>query len=132
MGYLKKVYAIYPFNDCGEIAGVYIGSTLNIKERMAQHLFSPKNEVGKQGQMHELMIRNGYKVQIIDVIHDYWGEANREYDWIDFCEKNTDLKIFNTRMGKTYEPNHKRIAFHLESESVQPVFVNGEILWRIK
>lgn len=90
----RKVYVIFPFDYEGKVAGVYVGSTKDPRQRLVNHL----NDYGaQQWELHNLMRENGFKAYVVDTIDDY-EESHIEYDWIDvFKHFLPDLKIFNVR-----------------------------------
>lgn len=92
MDYPRHVYAIYPYDESGEIAGVYVGSTSKLVKRINAHLTEKK---GSQEELHDLMRENGFTFQILDYIRDY-SDVHVEYDWVDFFE-HTDIKVFNRK-----------------------------------
>lgn len=89
----KKVYAIFPFDEDGEIAGVYIGSSQNPLTRVRNHR-NTKDGHGKQDTLHELMRKNGFTYIFVDDIKTF-KDAHVEYDWIDYFIKQTNLTVFN-------------------------------------
>ncbi len=93
----RKVYAIFPFNEDGSVAGVYVGSSANPNQRITNHL----NDYGaQQFELHDLMRKNGFKAYEVDCINSL-KESHIEYDWIDMFDKFLpDLKIFNARTEK--------------------------------
>lgn len=94
--YPRKVYVIFPFNSDGTIAGVYVGSSYRVKERIECHKGDHQSK--HMVELHDLMRENGFKYQIIDEIGD-WRETHIEYDWIDFFKKKTTMKVFNFRQN---------------------------------
>lgn len=97
MAYPKSVYAIFPFDSEGNVAGVYVGSTWNLKERIRCHI-GTHVELGKQTLLHDLMRNNGFICVNIGIIQNF-KEAHIEYDWIDFFQNRTNLNLFNNRIG---------------------------------
>ena len=91
----RKVYAIFPLNENGEIAGVYVGSSANVKERIKHHL---QTYGMNQNELHELMRKNGYMYCLLNSILEH-KESHFEYDWIDFFDKCTSLRVFNNQRG---------------------------------
>lgn len=93
--YPMTVYAIFPFNDDGKnIAGVYVGVTHDLKERLDRH--GHDHQSIHTAELHDLMRRNGfvcYELDTISTLH----ENHIEYDWINFFKERTALKVFNYR-----------------------------------
>lgn len=127
MGNPVYVYAIYPFNENGDYAGVYVGATEKLKERLRVHR-NNKQAQDKQSELHSLMREHGYTYQILEIITDY-KDAHLEYDWIDFFEKQTSLKVFNTR--KVYTPDYKNCTSRFSGAVGRPVFVKGGVVWSL-
>ena len=94
--YPKKVYLIFPFDAKGHVAGVYVGSTWRIEERIRCHKGDHKSI--HMMELHDLMRTNGFKVEIVGEIKT-WKENHIEYDWIDYFMKRSNLKVFNYRKG---------------------------------
>ena len=97
MSYPKKVYALFPYDEQGNIAGVYVGSSWKPKERVRIHKNTP-NGKGKQDRLHALMRTNGFSYLIIDEIPTC-NDTYIEFDWIDFFIKRTKLPVFNNFVG---------------------------------
>ena len=97
MNYPKKVYALFPYDEKGDIAGVYIGVSGNLKDRLRVHLNTPSGK-GNQDRLHELMRRNGYTFTVLDEV-ETWKDGHLEYDWLDFYIKKTDFQVFNNVTG---------------------------------
>lgn len=97
MSYPKKVYALFPYDDEGKVAGVYVGVSQNLKNRMRVHK-NTQNGKGKQDRLHELMRRNGYTFKIIDEVRR-WEDGHIEYDWIDYFLKETNFPVFNNEVS---------------------------------
>lgn len=93
--YPKEVYLIFPFDENGNAAGVYVGASSWVEERIRNHLYSGKSEPDNQKEAHLLMKENGFSYTVVDTIEDF-NETHIEYDWIDFFLKNTDLRVFNS------------------------------------
>ena len=89
----KKVYALFPFDEDGEIAGVYVGSSQNPLTRVRSHK-NTQDGHGKQDVLHELMRENGFTYIFVDDIKTF-KDAHVEYDWIDYFIKQTNLTVFN-------------------------------------
>lgn len=106
MNYPKKVYALFPYDENGNIAGVYVGAAKSPERRMKGHRYS-KDGLGKQDELHQLMRKNGYTYAVVDEI-DHWINNHIEYDWLDFFVKKTNLKIFNNVVG-VCDANWERI-----------------------
>lgn len=98
MNEIKKVYALFPYDKDGKIAGVYVGSTRQPAERMRIHKNTP-NGHGKQDELHELMRTNGFYYVVVDEYKSCF-ESYIEFDWLDFFIKRTKLKIFNNFISK--------------------------------
>ena len=95
MKYPKKIYAIFPYESNGKVAGVYVGITNNLKIRIANHFYDHSS---CQPELHDLMRKNGYSYLVLGEISRY-KDGYLEYDWIDFFSKKTRLKIFNKSVG---------------------------------
>ena len=95
--YPKKVYVIFPFNEDGSVAGVYVGASSRVNERIKCHRCTHIPQ-GKQTLLHDLMRNNGFNYLVIDVIN-HWHENHIEYDWMDFFEHRTNLMLFNNQTG---------------------------------
>lgn len=96
MNYPRKVYAIFPYDENHHIAGVYVGSTWNVEERIRCHKGDHKSL--HMAELHDLMRRHGFIYKVMDEIKE-WKDCHIEYDWIDYFMKKTDLKVFNYRKG---------------------------------
>lgn len=94
MIYPRKVYLIFPYDECGNIAGVYVGSSSRVKERIEEHLRNSDN-YENQRNFHELMIKNGFAYGVVDEIEDYLC-GHLEYDWANYFLENTNIKVFNS------------------------------------
>ena len=89
-------YAIFPYDDNGEIAGVYVGCTHNLVMRMNSHRNAPpKNDT--QRELHALMKRNGYEV--IQLFEVEVKERFLEYLWIDIFDRYSKYRVFNKAKG---------------------------------
>jgi hypothetical protein len=100
----KSVYVIFPHDDSGEIAGVYVGSSGNAFERLKMHLHDNQT----QKELHDLMRRNGFDWFVVDVIKNR-TDLHLEYDWMDFFKQNTHLHLFNQRT-QYHKPDWRRIG----------------------
>lgn len=87
-----NVYAIFPHDEKGNVAGVYVGVTGSVKQRLRNHLYCYSAKNGQQ-EMHDLMRKNGFHYVILAQV-DY-RDRSTEYDWIDYFRKMTNYKIFN-------------------------------------
>ena len=106
MDYPRKVYAILTSDGENHIEGVYVGSAVNINQRIQQH----ENEycVRTQEELHDTMRKNGYWLRILDTIEDE-TERHKEYDWIDFFRVCIGCKVYNTRLGLSLSPYWERV-----------------------
>lgn len=118
-GEKRFIYALYPFDTDGNIAGVYVGSTYKISRRMANHRNNNKCHLN-QKELHELIEKNGYCFQVIDEYVGY--DSIREYDWIQFFELQ-NVRLFNTR--KSQNANYKRCK-----KFGTPIWTGGGVAWR--
>ena len=116
------IYAIYPFDRSKNFAGVYVGSTDNLKRRIKLHLNNKRDT--SQALLHSLMRENGYVFQVLEEI-DCWEDAHLEYDWIDFFETNSNLTVFNKKVG-CFSADWKRC----KKPWGVPVFTGGGVAWR--
>jgi hypothetical protein len=87
-----KVYAIYTLDKNGNTFGVYVGASHRVEERIKRHLHCHTTQI----ELHDLMRKGLYKVQILDSINER-EEACKEYEWIRFFQEKTDLKVFNVK-----------------------------------
>lgn len=87
-----KVYAIYILDEKEKVKGVYVGATHRVKERIERHLHCHATQI----ELHDLMRKGLYKVQILDTINER-KEACKEYEWIRYFQEKTDLKVFNIK-----------------------------------
>lgn len=106
MSYPKKVYALFPYDENGDVAGVYVGSTHDPEERMRIHKNTPKGH-GKQDDLHELMRRNGFFYVVVDE-YSHCSNSHIEFDWLDYFLKRTNLRVFNNFVSK--KADWKQIA----------------------
>ena len=97
-GYPRYVYTIFPNGDDGKPVGVYVGSAQNVDERIRNHINAGKNDRHGLKELHNLMRKNGYTVEVVDTMQSY-DEAYKEYDWIDFFVRLSEMKVFNHRVG---------------------------------
>ena len=101
----KFVYGIFPYDDTGKVAGVYVGITEgDVNRRMTNHLRNYNSKHGLR-DLHELMRTNGFHWVILATV-DY-KERCVEYDWIDYFSKKTDLKVFNYKLSCAGADWHK-------------------------
>ena len=94
-----QIYAIYPLDGEGNIAGVYVGMTSDIQTRIYQHTIPKTNDV--QDEFHSLMRENGFYFQVLDVVKEL-KDRHLEADWINFFELQ-DIKLFNKAKTKGYK-----------------------------
>lgn len=120
MRYPRKIYAIYPFDENGNIAGVYVGSSFDYEERIKGHFFSRKVE---QEYFHSLMRTNGFTFQLLGDIQDV-RENHLEYDWMDFLNKS-GVKVFNSLVGKTRSWEDSLVGF------LKPVWTGSGVTWKL-
>lgn len=116
----RYIYALYPFNEYGMVAGVYVGSTNRIRQRMANHRNNNKYHP-RQKEMHELIRKYGYCFQVLDEYEGY-SESIKEYDWIQFFEMQ-DVKLFNER--KKSDADFKRCKKY-----GTPIWTGGGVAWQ--
>ena len=96
--YTLTVYAIFPKDKDGDIAGVYIGSTFGKLElRIKNHLRFDKKP--NQKELHNLMKNNGFIYQSLESKLE-WRNRSLEYDWVDYYRQKTNLRVFNKYFGK--------------------------------
>lgn len=119
MKFPRVVYAIYPLNENGKIAGVYVGSTFDFKRRAYLHMH--KNPASRQ-PFQELMIKNGFYYQTFNIINSF-DEAHLEYDWMDFFKKN-GVVVFNQRTD-FHSPDYRRIT-----EPSIPKWTGEGVIWQ--
>lgn len=117
----KKIYAIYPYNKDGEICGVYVGMTHDIYERMQNHYH---NQTETQKELHTLMRENGFHYQILQEVESRDDEY-KEFDWMDFFKTQTNIRLFNNRLGK--RADFRRI----ETLNTKPIWNGGGIAWQL-
>lgn len=99
------IYAIFPKDENGNIAGVYVGSTfVPLKHRIAEHL----RDKSHQQELHNLMNDNGFIYQSLETMVTR-GNHGLEYDWIDYYLKKTDLRVFNKTMRK--DQNYRNCCY---------------------
>ena len=92
----KTVYAIFPYDMYGNVAGVYVGVTEDkIKRRITNHLCCYSAKHGQE-ELHNLMRMNGFHYVIL--AHIDYRDRLVEYDWIDFFNTMTDLPVFNDKL----------------------------------
>lgn len=99
-GYLPRtIYAIFPKDENGNIAGVYVGSTFTgLRHRIAVHLGKKSSH---QKELHNLMRTNGFVYQSLET-RVFPEDFDLEYDWIDYFLKKTNLRVFN-KMTKKHQ-----------------------------
>ena len=93
--YPKEVYLIFPYDEDGIIAGVYVGSSCSVSWRIAEHYYATENRQDNQKELHKLMRDNGFTYLVVDKIKSL-HESFTEYDWVDYFAKNHNIKIFNS------------------------------------
>lgn len=94
--YPREVYLIFPFDEQGKIAGVYVGSSCCVSTRIYGHLtIKGYDTCGEQKELHELMRKNGFAYEVVDKI-DKWQNSYIEYDWVDFFLNNYEIRVFNS------------------------------------
>lgn len=120
MKYPKTIYAIYVFDENGDVIGVYVGSSENVKQRILAHRTTTK----AQQELHELMRKNGFNFQLLGVINEY-EEAHLEYDWVDFFT-HMGVKVFNTLKYKNV--NWKRLI----TDYSVPVWNGKSVTYRLR
>lgn len=105
--YPKEVYLIFPYDENGIIAGVYVGSSCFVSFRIAEHRYTTENRKDDQKELHKLMRDNGFTYLIVDEIKS-WHESFTEYDWVDYFAKNYNIKIFNSpNVGRVNRDWHR-------------------------
>ena len=115
----RKVYVIYPFDDSGEIAGAYVGSSWHINVRIKSHVW--KNTTPPHKEFHELMKKNGFAWQELDEILVF-SEKHKEYDWIAFF-KSQKIRVFNTFLGKEADPTK------IYRNGNAPIWTGEKVIW---
>lgn len=90
-------YAIFPYDEKGNVAGVYVGSSCNVANRIAVHRATKHNK-DAQKELHELMRNNGYEVVELFTMNKL-GDSYIEYMWIDIFIKYSKYKVFNKGRG---------------------------------
>ena len=119
MTFPSDVYAIYPYDEEGQVAGVYVGSAHNVQHRFNGHLQARTH----QKELHDLMRKNGFTFQILGKQNSY-KESNLEYDWIDFF-KQTNVKVFNSYIR---EGSFENVC----SGFSKPVWNGKGVVWKVK
>lgn len=100
MNYPRYVYAIYPHDEDGNIAGVYVGTSQNVEQRIRLHRST--NCYGEsQFELHQLMRKHGYSYEVLDSIRGTY-ENYKEYKWIEILSKKYS-KVFNKSLGNEYQ-----------------------------
>lgn len=92
----RYVYAIYPYNQNGQYAGVYVGSTKDVRERIRLHLAKKKED--PQQELHDLMRQNGFEYEILDEVKGM-SERDAEYKWVHHFLKFGVIQVFNIFCG---------------------------------
>lgn len=133
----KYVYAIYPKDENGNIAGVYVGSSENVERRIKHHLNRMKKD--PQPELHELMRTNGFTYEILEAMEDF-RENYKEYKWIEAMSLKYS-KVFNKYLGNCHQLKQDGIGPKINqylSEKRIPAFtiakftgINNSRLWRI-
>lgn len=100
MGYGQKdIYLIFPYDKDRNVAGVYVGSSRQLKMRLNRHKhgnkFDPEND--PQRELHKLMRENGFECIRVDTAD--FKTKWKEYIWIDMFCKYTNLRVFNKLRG---------------------------------
>lgn len=125
--YPREVYLIFPYDEFGNVAGVYVGSSSWVEERIRRHLYDFNNEFINQRELHELMRKNGFALAVVDNIENY-KESYTEYDWVDYFRNFYDMRIFNSAKRGKAICNWQRIEnpldklFSTDFEGKQAVF----------
>ena len=107
--YPRKVYLIFPFDDNGKVAGVYIGCSHNPVARMELHIREKPLPRKEQNELHRLMRDNGFLYGVVDEIPTY-TEQYIEYDWVDYFKQNYGYRIFNSLKYGSGEADCSRIV----------------------
>ena len=97
MIYPRYGYAIFPYDENGDIAGVYVGSSCNVTKRVNGHMATKTNN-DAQKELHELMRKNGYGVVELYVAYKR-NDSFKEYMWMDIFIKYSKYKVFNKVKG---------------------------------
>lgn len=91
------VYALFPFDENGNICGVYVGRSTDPERRVHEHKYNYSYK-----EMHDLLLYNGFAYKVIDEIHDP-DEDCIEYEWVDYfyhvCKRKNGWKLFNRVLG---------------------------------
>ena len=117
----RYVYAIYPYDENGQIAGAYVGITGNLKERMYLHR-NNRDSRDKQSALHKLMREHGYCFQILEVCNKVIDRCV-EYDWIEFFA-GQEVHVFNIQHGKN--ANQERLI----KKYGKPIWTGGGVAWQ--
>lgn len=123
LGETKWVYAIYPFDASGRIAGVYVGCTGDVKRRIELHLCN-KSPKDKQAELHQMMRENGFFYQVLDMWKGGYYMDYCEYDWIEFF-KVSGANVFNFKENE--HADHTRCSRGKE----HPIWTGGGVLWQL-
>ena len=126
MKYPRCIYLIFPRRENGLVAGVYVGSAVELERRIDCHrrcFYKGR----KQDELHTLMRNNGYYYGIVDEIADE-TQKMKEHDWIDYFVRETSLEVFNTVICK--EANWQRIENPQQRINDKfGVLENGQPFW---
>lgn len=121
---LEYVYAIYPFDEKGNLAGVYVGKTKNLRNRIRAHYStSPVND--PQITLHDLMRNNGFTFQLLEITFNPRTSYLVEEHWIDFFS-HEDIKVFNVVKGINGD---LKKCTRQNGFSGEPVFNGGGVVW---
>lgn len=135
-----QIYAIYPLNKDGKIAGVYVGRTNDVLHRLYQHT-TPRNGKDNQEEFHSLMRENGFYYQVLDDVKVF-AEGHLEKDWIKFFEMQ-DVKLFNkaqttgykTQKGEAKGGNAENLIRKQKDSLVRfsvPHWTGAGVVWRVE
>lgn len=83
----NKIYALYPLDENKRIAGVYVGTTSDVKRRMKEHVYSNTFWIGNKPA-------TDFVYQVLDETDD----PRLEYDYIDLLGM-TGLPLLNKKIG---------------------------------
>lgn len=114
----RIIYAIYPLDSDGNIAGVYVGMTRNLRQRIKGHM----NDRHTENQMgfHSLMRDYGFYYQILENVEEY-PDRRHEYDWIDYF-KHMGVPVFNAQT-ECFSPDYRRVEM-----AVKHILRDGTVL----
>lgn len=96
MKYPRQVYLLFPYDEFGDIAGVYVGSSHNVARRMDYHFSDRSTKFRKQRNLHKLMRDNGFSYVVVDTIENE-DFSYIEYDWVDYFLQNFNVRVFNSK-----------------------------------